>query len=867
MRERCRCWWIWSCLALAEVILGEETEKTSTTRSTSTTEEVTTTWTDPTTTRGKDLEPAWLDASWHASSWSDCTSCYYGPVQIRKVQCLSIWQSAVLPEDHCLNIRKPPETQDCNCDQISCTGNTAACPSKKAEWFEPEFPYIQLGCYNLGPSHVVRTGDDLYKGNYLDLTCAQHTGDEPCNSGLPFFSFSSNAMSPASCFSSCADRGMDIMGLVNGVECRCGFSAINRNAHFRAPVSEGLEFIASRLRPFSSTKDVCPLRVFRYCGHFEAGGLPLPLVKLTDGEIGYLREIFHHWKHQPEENDVLLATHPPTTPTPRGHHGPAKVDLEKAKDERHYSHQSGDAWERSCYPENCGPGDGPWPKRIGAAPPGVFDQFNLYCPIPYIFGDNVDDARKDVFRTAVRRWHQVTCIVLIEYQRDDLSDDVGPYIEVDVVDQDSCYATRIGYPGYWLGRPDKAIINLGWCNSIYQLGSVIHEIGHVLGMNHEQKRSDATERVNGHGPYLRIFWDQLEHSTWKGQYLPDHETYLGSNLQGSGDPHSGFAAYDYASIMHYGLTGKFEPLESENAELLGNRDHLAESDILQMNDMYQCKALSTPALNMDCEFETSLCNWMNVGDDPSTFEVRCADTPHGTGPDFVSAAGRCYLYAEAKDHPWEVFTIESPGLSSTRDYVLELRYWRTSIASKFSVQYETVLGKSVEVYKDHGNRAKEWIYKEVNIFGEKAVTVRIVVTTTDNIESGAAVDHVKLIPRAEVSSSGSSGNTLLLRAHHQEENLFQQWIDALGNMLDSIFSKKYARDQEARKEAINQSGRRWLPGQALGLIAFMTMSVGMMALVFRHRRHTIEEQDEEPLMEVEVPELMSAREFVRSQVL
>ena len=24
-------------------------------------------------------------------------------------------------------------------------------------------------------------------------------------------------------------------------------------------------------------------------------------------------------------------------------------------------------------------------------------------------------------------------------------------------------------------------------------------------------------------------------------------------------------------------------------ELIGNRDHLAESDILQMNDMYQCK--------------------------------------------------------------------------------------------------------------------------------------------------------------------------------------------------------------------------------------------------------------------------------------
>ena len=25
----------------------------------------------------------------------------------------------------------------------------------------------------------------------------------------------------------------------------------------------------------------------------------------------------------------------------------------------------------------------------------------------------------------------------------------------------------------------------GWCNSMYNLGNVIHEIGHVIGMNHE----------------------------------------------------------------------------------------------------------------------------------------------------------------------------------------------------------------------------------------------------------------------------------------------------------------------------------------------------------------------------------------------
>jgi hypothetical protein len=27
--------------------------------------------------------------------------------------------------------------------------------------------------------------------------------------------------------------------------------------------------------------------------------------------------------------------------------------------------------------------------------------------------------------------------------------------------EDKCYATQIGYPGYWNGRPDKATINLG----------------------------------------------------------------------------------------------------------------------------------------------------------------------------------------------------------------------------------------------------------------------------------------------------------------------------------------------------------------------------------------------------------------------
>ena len=42
------------------------------------------------------------------------------------------------------------------------------------------------------------------------------------------------------------------------------------------------------------------------------------------------------------------------------------------------------------------------PVLAAAASPGVFDQFNLYTPIPYVFGDNVDGARKVLVRCVYR---------------------------------------------------------------------------------------------------------------------------------------------------------------------------------------------------------------------------------------------------------------------------------------------------------------------------------------------------------------------------------------------------------------------------------------------------------------------------------
>jgi len=241
-------------------------------------------------------------------------------------------------------------------------------------------------------------------------------------------------------------------------------------------------------------------------------------------------------------------------------------------------------WERPCWPGECGPGR-PWPQRSDTPPEGASGVWQEYVILHYSWDKGVDDVRKEAFRIAVEAWRAATCVNLIE----DLQPS-PPHVLVGVFDTGSCWANK----GY-LGSNGVAQINLGRCSDLIHVGSMIHEIGHVLGMNHEQKRPDAGRAYHGKGPFLKLLWDQIP-INWRSEYVEQQSSYVGSASEGPGDPHSGYAEYDFESIMHYPAGNRFTTIPESDQSLVGQRRHLSDGDVKQILDMYQCKARSPTPL-------------------------------------------------------------------------------------------------------------------------------------------------------------------------------------------------------------------------------------------------------------------------------
>jgi len=138
---------------------------------------------------------------------------------------------------------------------------------------------------------------------------------------------------------------------------------------------------------------------------------------------------------------------------------------------------------------------------------------------------------------------------------------------------------RFLYPNWVTFKPGRGCSSRIGCQRNQQFitlgdecttGNAIHEIGHTVGLFHEQSREDRDQ-------FIDIRFDKID---------PRARHNFNQHIVDGTD----FGAYDYASIMHYPRTAfsmdGSETVIPKNGVKIGQRDGLSEGDIATIRMLY-----------------------------------------------------------------------------------------------------------------------------------------------------------------------------------------------------------------------------------------------------------------------------------------
>jgi len=229
---------------------------------------------------------------------------------------------------------------------------------------------------------------------------------------------------------------------------------------------------------------------------------------------------------------------------------------------------------------------------FGSIRTGLWTKVGDRVTIPYAYDSTIAGSAQALgaIKGAFADYHKYTCIRFVPRTRE------AAYIHFNGVGR-GCSS-----PVGMTGRMNRITLAKGcWGRS-----TAIHEIGHSLGLYHEQSRPDRDQ-------HIKVRWENIPTNI-----AYNFKKQTTERVTSHGTP------YDYRSVMHYGKTafgsGKvtMQAIDTYFTDLIGVGSGFSDIDVVQINKMYGCPkyngVVEAVKQTPDCHDGTSYCEMM-IGED------------------------------------------------------------------------------------------------------------------------------------------------------------------------------------------------------------------------------------------------------------